>query len=179
MPADVDLCQGQHVIAVNDAFRLAPWADMLYACDDRWWKWHPEAMQFAGLKVTLDTTWHGRAPKDLFVMKNTGDYGLETKPGGLRTGRNSGHQAINLAVQCGAKHIILLGYDMSYSGQSHWFGEHPNQSKPPVKTFLRYYDRLMPELIKAGVSVVNCSRQTALKFPRVSLEQALESRTVV
>jgi len=32
------------VLAINDAYRLAPWADWLYACDDRWWRFHHEAV---------------------------------------------------------------------------------------------------------------------------------------
>jgi hypothetical protein len=36
-PSDVDRVRGRaRVIAVNDGYRLAPWADVLYACDRRW-----------------------------------------------------------------------------------------------------------------------------------------------
>ena len=28
------------VVAVNDAYRLLPYADILYACDERWWEVH-------------------------------------------------------------------------------------------------------------------------------------------
>ena len=28
---------GWPVIACQDAFRLMPWADILYGCDERWW----------------------------------------------------------------------------------------------------------------------------------------------
>jgi hypothetical protein len=53
--AQVDACRGRaHVIAINDAFRLAPWADVLYACDWQWWKANPEAYDFAGLKVSIE-----------------------------------------------------------------------------------------------------------------------------
>ena len=36
------------VIAVNDAWRLAPWADILYACDGRWWRHHKGVPEFTG-----------------------------------------------------------------------------------------------------------------------------------
>ena len=29
-----------HVIAVNDAYRLAPFADVCYFADSEWWGWH-------------------------------------------------------------------------------------------------------------------------------------------
>jgi hypothetical protein len=40
---DVDACRGAAgvVLAVNDTITYAPWADVLYACDRRWWQEHP------------------------------------------------------------------------------------------------------------------------------------------
>ena len=36
--ADAAQCRGRaRVIAINDAYRLVPWADLLYFCDYRWW----------------------------------------------------------------------------------------------------------------------------------------------
>lgn len=36
--ADVNYCRGKaRVLAINDNYRIAPWADWLYACDGRWW----------------------------------------------------------------------------------------------------------------------------------------------
>ena len=52
-PQQVDTVRGKaRVVAVNDAYRLAPWADVLYVCDHKWWGWHPAALDFAGEKVT-------------------------------------------------------------------------------------------------------------------------------
>lgn len=46
---DVERVKGRfHVIAVSDAFRLAPWADALVSADAAWWKAHPDAKDFAG-----------------------------------------------------------------------------------------------------------------------------------
>jgi hypothetical protein len=53
-PADVEACRGKtRVIAVNDAYRLAPFADVLYACDEKWWKWHQGVPSFTGLKYGM------------------------------------------------------------------------------------------------------------------------------
>ena len=43
-------------IAINDAWRLAPWADVLYACDGRWWRKHKGVPAFKNLKVTLSNS---------------------------------------------------------------------------------------------------------------------------
>ena len=38
-------------IAVNAAYKLAPWADVLYGCDGgKFWKWHKGVPSFHGLK---------------------------------------------------------------------------------------------------------------------------------
>lgn len=172
--ADVDLCRGKGlVIAINDAYRLAPWADVLYAADAKWWAWHKGVPDFRGLKFSLQpdaAQWPG-----VTVLTNTGEQGLELNPGGLRTGRNSGYQAINLAVHLGATRLVLLGYDMQLTGgKAHWFGEHPDRQHSPYATFLERFTHIVEPLAAVGVEVVNSSRETALTlFPRVPLEDAL------
>ncbi len=173
--ADVDACRGRtRVLVVNDGYRLAPWADALYACDHAWWRAHDGVPDFAGAKYGLDL----RSSKyGVQILRNTGESGLETDPTCLRTGRNSGAQAIGLAVHYGAKRIMLLGYDMQRTGgQSHWFGEHPQGlRRPPLSEFLPFFDQLVPAAKSLGVEIVNCSRETAIKkIPRATLQSALE-----
>lgn len=162
------------VIAVNDAYRIAHWADVLYACDAKWWEWHKGVPSFPRLKYTLDqnaTRWPG-----VQQLRNMGPVGLELDPTGLRAGQNSGYQAINLAVHLGAARIILLGYDLSVSpdGRTHWFGDHPDPIPSPYEGMRQCFATLPEPLAAAGVEVLNCSRRTHLSaFPIVSLEDAL------
>jgi len=110
------------------------------------------------------------------VLQNTGYTGLELEPTGLRTGRNSGYQAINLAVHLGAARILLLGYDMAENpvGPSHWFGEHPDHQPSPYPQMREAFDTIVEPLAAIGVTVVNCSRRTALTaFPCALLEDEL------
>jgi hypothetical protein len=171
--ADVDSCRGKtRVIVVNDAYRLALWADCLYACDAKFWRWHKGVPGFAGLKFAL-------APQscrwpNVQVLQNTGQIGLELTPTGLRTGHNSGYQAINLAVHFGARRIVLLGYDMK---GDHFFGSHPDQTRPPFSVCLKKFETLLAPLAAAGVTVVNATRRTVLStFPCMPLESALAER---
>ncbi len=173
--ADVNYVQGKvdGVIAVSNAFALAPWADCLYSCDSKWWRWNWEhgAKQFAGLKYALDTG-ASRFP-GVQVLRNTGDSGLELKPHGLHTGKNSGFQAINLAVHFGAARIVLLGYDLQSGadGRKHVHGDHPDRSAPPYALCLRHFSTLVEPLRTAGIEIVNCTRRTALAcFPQRLLE---------
>lgn len=176
-PADVEACRGRAVvIAVSDAYRLAPWADALYSCDAKWWDYHAGAADFPGLKFALETRagqWPG-----VQLLQNTGREGIETDPTGVRTGQNSGYQAINLAVHLGARRIVLLGYDMQPApdGRTHWFGRHPRalEQYSPYAQFIEAYHTAVAPLAALGVEVVNASRATALTmFPRLSIELAL------
>lgn len=171
--ADVDACRGRaRVLAIKDAIRLAPWADWLYACDAKWWKRYGDALKFAGEKYTLDHMARSYAT----VLRNTGETGIETDPTGLRTGKNSGYQAINLAVHKGARRIVLLGYDMQadMTGRDHWFGAHPWRTRPPYELFLAIFPTIVAPLHALGIEVLNATRRTALRcFPCVTLEEAL------
>lgn len=100
-------------------------------------------------------------------------YGDDTqglaKDGRITYGSNSGHQAVHLAYNFGASRIVLLGYD--FQG-SHWFGDHPEplRSGHNFPEWIRQMTILAQALARAGVEVINCSRQTALKcFPRKEL----------
>ncbi|RMD64399.1 MAG: hypothetical protein D6826_02525, partial [Alphaproteobacteria bacterium] len=171
------------VIVVNDSWRLAPWADVLYAADWRWWRKHTGVPAFRGLKVTI-ANGHG-APlpwPEIKVLENTGIEGFERAPGGLRTGRNGGYQAINLAVHLGAARVVLLGYDMkpSADGRTHWFGDHEEWPTRPAiyrDVFLPHFDGLARALDEAGIAVVNCTPDSALDvFAKAPLAAVLADR---
>lgn len=181
---DVDYCRGKaRVIVVNDAYTLAPWADVLYACDAKWWKWHEGVPTFAGAKWSLEhSAWspYRTLYPDVQRLRNTGANGLEHDPTGLRNGRNSGFQAINLAVHYGVTRIVLLGYDMQPSGgKSHFFGEHPNNQKSPYPMFRRAMETLVKPLAKRGIDIVNCSRHSVLTcFRKADLRATLRDQAV-
>jgi hypothetical protein len=175
---DINACRGRMpVVVVNDAYRLAPWADVLYACDRKWWGWqgayHDSAIKsFRGHMFSLEPT----RIVNVTSLKNTGREGLELDPSGLRTGRNSGYQAINLSVHLGARRIVLLGFDMSpgAGGKSHYFGEHPDDRKPPLTMFRKHFRTIAQPLKDVGVEVINCSRRSALTaFPKLCLKSML------
>ena len=116
----------------------------------------------------------------VLAMKNTGVRGLEEDPAGLRTGNNSGYQAINLAYHFGAKQIYLLGYDMKVSTMTHW-NHRPEYQ--PLNAFQQTLQQMMlpnfpslkAPLDAAGVSVINCTPGSALKvWPSQSLDSVIK-----
>lgn len=92
--------------------------------------------------------------------------------------RNSGFQALNLAVQFGARRILLVGFDMTVSGGSHWHGDHgsglTNPDDAKVNGWRATLDAAANDLSAMRVSVVNCSAVSALRaYPKMSLEEAM------
>jgi hypothetical protein len=174
------------VVAVNDAIRLVPWADVLYSSDRRWWAVvgpSRSVQAYTGIKVSIGWRPGDASPipkhPDVQVLVNTGEAGLEPDPGGLRTGRHSGYAAINLAVHLGARRILLLGYTLGrVGGQAHFFGAHPavlhQTTDQQYATFRAAYLSLAPALQQRGIEVVNCTPSTHLHtFPNVPLADAL------
>lgn len=161
-------------IAVNDTYRLAPWADLLYAADREWWDRHAGLPTFRGRKATIEPI--NRAWPGVEVFRNMGTDGLETTPGGLRTGLHSGYQAINVAVHEGASRIVLLGYDMqpAEDGSHHHHAAHPGDVHPSYGRHLPLYHTLVAPLAALGIEIVNCSRRTAITaFRRASIWETL------
>ncbi len=182
---DVDYCRGKaRVIAINDAYRLAPWADVLYATDAKWWHWHHGVPEFTGPKWSMNHgQWniHRARYPDVQLLRNTGALSLEHDPTGLRNGRNSGFAAINLAVHYGVSKIIMLGYDLqTVRGKSHFFGEHPQKGPSPYPSFRASFSSLVKPLAKLGIEIVNSSRNTTLAcFPIAELRETLKARDEV
>lgn len=167
------------VIVINDAVQLAPWANVLYSSDQYWFPGEQGVPSFTGLKFAIaprvGSMSHsfGKYP-EISVLANTGDEGIEVEPTGLRTGKNSGYAAINLALHLGATRVLLLGYDMGRGprGEGHFHGRGGISS--PYSMFLKMFAGLPYALKTVGLSVINCSRQTALTmFPRMTIEEAL------
>ena len=108
--------------------------------------------------------------------------GLEQCSDGVRTGRNSGYQCINLAFHLGVSRIVLLGYDMrcDNSGRSHWFGDHPHPTKSTVyqQVMVKHFETLVKPLKARGVEVINCTPGSAIEcFPKVPLADLLQPAT--
>jgi hypothetical protein len=174
---DVDYCRGRAgVVAINDNHRLAPWADVLYACDGQWWRHYEGVPEFGGQKWTQDADAASRY--GLNYIQGYHRNGLSLDRGAIHYGGNSGFQALNLAVHMGARRIILLGFDMQLGadGKRHWFGNHPGKLnlQSTYEGWRDFFAKAVPDLARLGVEVINATRETALTcFPREPLRQAL------
>lgn len=154
---------------------MLPDADYLYACDLRWWQIHIEDVKktFKGKLVTQYERDHEKEfaeSNGILALKGLHKGGLGREQ--LHYGSNSGYQAINLAYLHGATHIVLLGFDMGATGNTHWFGDHKHGlANGNYTSFVDRFTALAEDLKSEGVQVTNCTRKTNLwQFEKMSID---------
>lgn len=168
------------VMAVNDAYRVLPFADAMYACDWSWWRRHDGAKDFKGERYTShsldssltdDKSAVANELPDLHLVpaKNEAGFGRGVIHYGLPG--SSGFQAVNLAINLGASRIVLVGFDYRFvGGKSHFFGDHQwlRQSTED------HYRDLARAFGPAPVPIVNATAGSAIEcYPFMSLEAAV------
>lgn len=185
------------VITVNDAYLIAPWSEVNYAADAKWYGWHAQGVAKPALGLTAEDVrvrwaayggercaiaWGNDmlADERVHILRNLHDdvhgTGLASDPGYLVTGRNSGFQSLNLAVHAGARQVILLGYDgqPAANGATHWHGGHPKPSAGIYEHIRRSFSAVERDLEAVGVRVVNCSPGSAIEsFTKADLAETL------
>ena len=176
--ADVELVRltGHPTVVTNTTFRLAPWADALFAFDAKWWATKDPRTGLTHAQET-ERDFKGRR----FCRSALGvNYGVETLHASswFRGSGNSGTCAVALALAAGAARIVLLGYDCTFApdGRRHWHGDHPPGlgNCLSIARWPLQFKRVARDAKAAGVRVTNCSRRTALDlFERIPLEQVL------
>lgn len=159
------------VIAVNNAWELAPRADALFASDPPWWLATPEAVEFCGQKIVCGP---GAPACATYV-----------EPKAIGPGSNSALQAAYWAKDSGAAKIALCGVDLRDDELAHFhglhnrayvqFGKRERLGNPSAETFRRARLAWADFATCQGVpGTVNCSERSSLEcFPKMLLEQAL------
>lgn len=182
--ADVPLSIAQdraRVFVIKSSWRLAPFADALYGLDKGWWIANQGGYKFKGLKFSPSPTicrvysvrYVRLRPFARILTEETGVIGC-----GLRTGGgHSGFQALNLAVQFGAKRILLVGFDMTLANGAHWKEDDRGVGKADagrVRSWREAMDACAPQFKELGVDVINCTPRSALTaYPKMPLPEAI------
>lgn len=185
--ANLEIARGRaKVLAINEGYRLCPWADVLYAADSAWWSLHRGAKEFRGLRVSQSDEAQKRYG-GIRLVKLTRTSRMIREPKGTigagsddrGSGANSGFQAWNLAYQFGARRIILVGFDLTARHGYHWHGRHPDGMNNPTEPGLARWGRVMDSnaayFRSKGIEIVNASPASALQnYAKTTLEQALD-----
>lgn len=186
-------------VAVNDAYLWADFADVCYFADAKFFRWQQEGVakpalglteeqvrerwaEFPGQKCSIENSMAYIDDPAVYLLRNAHfpyhGTGLSLDPGRVVTGRNSGFQALNLAILAGAKRIILLGFDgrPNAEGKTHFFGEHPTPTPAAVwQEIQKAFSAAESAIEAAGVRVVNCSPGSFIdSFPKMALQDAME-----
>jgi hypothetical protein len=155
---------GIKTIVTNCTFEMAPWAEVVFAVDFKWWeRYHLKVPSSAECWTTSR-----QAVRD-FSVKH-----FDSLPP-----QNSGQQAIKLAAYFGARRIILLGYDAQLTGgKTHHHGDHiPGLGNPNANKCAMWrvqFARIAQHYRSQKIEIINCSRKTALScFPIATLEDVL------
>lgn len=164
------------LIVINATFRMAPWADVLYASDARFYEQYIGEIRtrFKGELWTVAE--EARERFGAYWIRHNQGNGYCKEPDTINGGGNSGYAGIHLAATFGAKRILLLGFDMQRTGgKEHWHGKHegglPNGNGFP--RWMQALDTLYADLTKMGVELINCTRETAWQTaPRMPIEAA-------
>lgn len=164
-----------YTISIGDAGRVMMRSpSVLYHADAKWWDYYDFAHLPRTLLVSMEKTRH---PEVFNVRRSPNRTGLDLNFPYLVTGNNSGYQAINLAMYCNPKEIILVGYDMKdRDGKHNVIGDHPKEVKRPAdfSLFIDNISNLAPLLDNMRVKVYNCTLDSALTcFEKKDLKDVL------
>lgn len=149
------------VIAVGDAYRLAPWCDAIAANDRAWWRERPEAWELPCKKYS--------------AMKLEGIEQIERNDF-VSSGSSSGVLGLWLAKLLGATRILMIGFD---NKGTHFFGPHTGKLKNTVpgrfKVFEHQFVHLRNHFKIEKVQAKNATPGTALEaIEKTTLEEGLQ-----
>lgn len=176
-------CRGHRCIAINNAYKLLPFADILWACDAKWWLNEYDATfsgeKWSGHHDKIDNKKAAAEKYGLNVVAGDRQYNFSLSPDMIHYGREGGFQSINLAILLGANPILLVGFDMQMvNGKRHFFGEYKNTQW--VRASGEDYRRQAEVIARAAaklpphIKIINCTPGSALTcFQLASLESCI------
>jgi hypothetical protein len=167
----------KHVIAINAAYLIGDWMDMVFFGDANFYLPHEERLaKWPKLKVSCHAT-TANVPWIKFLDKDTNhSRGISSNPGMVSWNTNSGSAAISIAANAGAKRIVLLGFDMSLdsNGFSHWHSEYknsprnsgippkPNPKDSPFHKHITGFHQIAIDAKLRGIEILNASPESVI-----------------
>lgn len=178
----------KHVIAVNAAYLLGDWMDIIFFGDNGFFLSHMDALAVhPAIKVTCWPTLENQYDWVKFLGRDP------EKPKGLTKditkvswNKNSGAAAINLAAHTGAKRIFLLGFDMTLDPKTNYqhfhnvykrgaVVEEERLRKLPFDRHLYGFLDIAEDAKERGIQIINISPESAIQqFPKYTLQEALK-----
>lgn len=167
----------EHVIAVNMAYQMGPWIDMMFFGDSKFWKLQKDGiLNFAGLRITCAI--EGRKYQRLKYVRKNGSKpsGITEEPTMVSWNLNSGAAAINLAIHTGVKRIILLGFDMNLDKEQnqHWHKVYAGNKRTVQSVFRKQligFPAIAADAKRLGVEIINANPNSKINdFPKMNFK---------
>lgn len=182
---DVDLSKIKHekCIGVNEAYTFGDWVDFTFIGNNKYYTRHRNELKNYSGQIVCAGGKSYNDPNVLTVYKSNKVCTMDR--GRIGMANNSGIGAINLAMQLGAKEIVLLGFDMGLKNGVNWHKNNVTINIQKKQITEGYYEsvrkvmcnRVVDIVYRAGISVYNCTPETALDcFPVMSLNEYLKER---
>lgn len=175
-----DGLRGRPVVAISDAWRLVPFADVLYAPDAEWWDYHKGCRDFGGERwsshsLPNNDKLEAAERHGLSLVRGIEGEGFSLDPKRIHYGSNAGFQGINLAIHMlgGRGRVILVGFDMRVvCGRHHFFVEHPPAIQPVAATddkYRRWFHEFKraAQLCPPAIEIINATPDSALPYFRM------------
>lgn len=172
----------EHVIAVNMAYQLGDWTDILFWGDDSYFSREKKSLlNYNGLRITC---MHKMQVEYSRIVKHVlrdpkKQFGLSVRDNVVVWNKNSGAATINIATLLGVKQIILLGFDMKLDDNQnqHWHKCYKSPVKTVGGTFkmhLRGFPAIAEDAKRLGVEILNCNMDSNIEdFRKVTLKDVL------
>ena len=179
---DLERLRGRRVIVINSSVYAAPWADILFFGDWRWWNEPENSIAVAGFAGRVVTTSRAVPDRKVLVCKKTNPPGLAMARDSLMQKWTSLTAATNLAAHLIGRGgtIVWLGADGKIAAdRTHHHKPHRWPHKPGC------YDKQHADLVTIlsslqamGIAAFNASPGTAWidLLPLARLEDVLEVR---
>lgn len=175
---------GAVVLAVNSSVKTARAngcePDALIFTDTNWFEDNEALVRgFPGRVFTLSRFAKAAAADKLERIDNITRPDFSVGDGILRDGRSTGHRAVALAVLCGARRVVMLGYDMRVdpeSNRSHCHDDYQHTEQPwaYAQEFVPAFRGWHRSALDVGCEIVNATPGSALaEFPMVELAEVL------
>lgn len=177
-----------HVVAINSSYLIAPWAEILFFADDRWWSREltenrePNLRAFEGQIVTIarrskhELLWH--LHRHIPTMGQPVAKGRDT----VALERTSLTGVLNLCIHKNAKRIILIGADNrdGPAGRIHHHAEYPWSRKEETwRLKAQEVAMVVKPLAAAGIEVINASPDSTFPWwPRPDFESWLKENAI-
>lgn len=180
LAAPLHLLHDRFCIAVNNAYTVVPWSQVLWFGDVKWWDWHKESLRSWPNSIATCCQ-NARVIKEAaqmgisLISYNRMGRGLSKQPKYVSWNGSSGASAINLAYHLGAKKVVLVGFDMRrVDGKKNFHSDHKEADHDPFGRHLRAFPKIAPAASQLGLTIINATPGSAIpQFPIMSLEEAI------